>query len=264
MLGWFRALMPREESFFELFTRHAQVEYAGDLFMGGSRDFLEGGHLFRIQLTGNRRKVAVDDPRLEDRVADNVGKWEITESESLLFGRNFGLVTDIHTGPDGHLYVLSNTRGAVYDDLPPPLSQANTDPARGHHRPRAGAAPAERGPDVAAGRRPPLGGNPMRKAHMHFASRSRRRGAFAVAAATGAVLLGPAGAPASHNVVEPISVAPDGAIGNDSSVAGDHLGDYGDMTPDGASSCSPPLPRTSSRAIPTASVTCSCATGGPA
>jgi hypothetical protein len=82
---------------------------------GGSRDFLQGGHLFRIQLTGNGRRVAVDDPRLEDRVADNVGKWEITESERLLFGRNFGLVTDIHTGPDGHLYVVSNTHGAVYE-----------------------------------------------------------------------------------------------------------------------------------------------------
>ena len=28
MLGWFRALMPREERFFELFTRHAQVTLA--------------------------------------------------------------------------------------------------------------------------------------------------------------------------------------------------------------------------------------------
>jgi aldose sugar dehydrogenase len=90
-------------------------QYEGDLFTGGSRDFVEGGHLFRLQLTGNRRKVAVDDPRLEDRVADNIGKWELTESESLLFGRNFGLVTDIHTGPDGHLYAVSNTHGAVYE-----------------------------------------------------------------------------------------------------------------------------------------------------
>jgi aldose sugar dehydrogenase len=90
-------------------------QYDGDLFTGGSRDFVQGGHLFRIQLTGNRRRVAVDDPRLEDRVADNVGKWELTESESLLFGRNFGLVTDIHTGPDGHLYVVSNTHSAVYE-----------------------------------------------------------------------------------------------------------------------------------------------------
>ena len=67
---------------------------------------------------------------------------------------------------------------------------------------------------------------------MAFPPRSRRRYAFTVAAVSGA-LLGPPGALAAHNVVEPISVAPDGAIGNDSSVAGDHLGDYSDMTPDG-------------------------------
>ena len=48
-----------------------------------------------------------------------------------------------------------------------------------------------------------------------------------------ATLLAPAGALATHNVVEPVSVAPDGVIGNGSSVSGDHLGDYGDMTPDG-------------------------------
>ena len=29
MLGWFRALMPREERFFALFARHAQVTLAG-------------------------------------------------------------------------------------------------------------------------------------------------------------------------------------------------------------------------------------------
>jgi aldose sugar dehydrogenase len=112
-LSWKFELGPGGMGF--LAGRALGPQYAGDLFMGGSRDFLQGGHLFRIQLTGNRRNVAVDDPRLEDRVADNVGKWEITESESLLFGRNFGLVTDINTGPDGHLYVLSNTHGAVYE-----------------------------------------------------------------------------------------------------------------------------------------------------
>ena len=29
MLGWFRALMPKEEAFFELFTHHARVTLAG-------------------------------------------------------------------------------------------------------------------------------------------------------------------------------------------------------------------------------------------
>jgi glucose/arabinose dehydrogenase len=90
-------------------------EYARDLFMGGARDLLEGGHLFRIELTGNRREVDTDDPRLADGVADNVNKWEITESESLLFGRNFGVGTDVQTGPDGHLYVVSLSHGTVYE-----------------------------------------------------------------------------------------------------------------------------------------------------
>ena len=61
-------------------------QYEGDLFVGAATPILEGGYLFRFNLTGNRRKIAVDDPRLEDRVADNLAKHEITESESLLFG----------------------------------------------------------------------------------------------------------------------------------------------------------------------------------
>jgi glucose/arabinose dehydrogenase len=89
--------------------------YANDLFVGGARDLLEGGHLFRLDLTRDRRNFEVDDPRLQDRVADNLNKWELTESESLLFGRNFGVGTDIQTGPDGHLYVVSLSHGTVYE-----------------------------------------------------------------------------------------------------------------------------------------------------
>ena len=92
--------------------------YRGDLFMAGARDLLEGGHLFRIELSGDRRSVAPTDSRLNDRVADNVNKWEITESESLRFGSNFGVGTDVQTGPDGHLYVVSLTKGAVYEIAP--------------------------------------------------------------------------------------------------------------------------------------------------
>jgi glucose/arabinose dehydrogenase len=90
-------------------------QYRGDLIVGAARTFLEGGHLFRLNLTGNRRKIAVDDPRLADRVADNINKWEITESETLLFGRNFGIGTDVQTGPNGRLYIVSLTDGAIYE-----------------------------------------------------------------------------------------------------------------------------------------------------
>ncbi len=94
-------------------------QYNGDLFMGGARDFLFSGHIFRFDLTGNRRQVGVDDPRIEDRVADNLGKFEATESESLVWGQNFGLTTDILQGPNGNLFVLSNTRGALYEVFRP-------------------------------------------------------------------------------------------------------------------------------------------------
>ena len=90
-------------------------QYENDLFMGGARTFLEGGHLFHFNLTGNRKKIGIDDPRLEDRVADNLCKFDITESESLLFGRDFGIGTDIHAGPNGNLFVVSLSNGAIYE-----------------------------------------------------------------------------------------------------------------------------------------------------
>ena len=51
---------------------------------------------------------------------------DITESESLLFGTDFGVVTDIETGPNGNLFVVSLTRarstksldGGPYPDDP--------------------------------------------------------------------------------------------------------------------------------------------------
>jgi len=59
--------------------------------------------------------VLENDPRLEDRVADNLHKWEITESESLLIGRTLGIGTDIQTGLNGSLFVVSLSNGAVYE-----------------------------------------------------------------------------------------------------------------------------------------------------
>jgi hypothetical protein len=100
-------------------------QYDGNLFVGAARPFLEGGFLWRFRLTGNRRNIGTDDPRLEDRVADNQNKpsatdpaanaQAIVESESLLFGRNFGVVTDIKTAPNGNLFVVSLSNGAIYE-----------------------------------------------------------------------------------------------------------------------------------------------------
>jgi glucose/arabinose dehydrogenase len=90
-------------------------QFDGDLFLGGARDFLEGGHLFHFNLTGSREKIGVDDPRLDDRVADNLDKFDITESESLLIGREFGILTDLETGPNGNMFAVSLSNGAIYE-----------------------------------------------------------------------------------------------------------------------------------------------------
>lgn len=90
-------------------------QFEGDLFVGAATTQTVGGYLFHLNLTGNRRRIAVDDPRLEDRVADNLAKHDLTESETLLIGRDFGIVTEIQTGPNGNLFVVSLTQGAVYE-----------------------------------------------------------------------------------------------------------------------------------------------------
>jgi hypothetical protein len=88
------------------------------MIVGASRPFLEGGYLFRMKLSGNREKFA-GGKGLNDLVADNLDKFDITESESLLFGRDFGVATDIHTGPNGNLFVVSLSTGAVFEIFQP-------------------------------------------------------------------------------------------------------------------------------------------------
>jgi len=91
------------------------AQYDGDLFVGFSTLDTLGGPLFRFNLTGNRRALGFDDPRLDDRVADNLTFHEMTESESLVFGTDFGIVTDVKTGPNGNLFVVSLDQGTVYE-----------------------------------------------------------------------------------------------------------------------------------------------------
>ena len=89
--------------------------YNGDLFVGAATPALAGGYLFHFQLAPERDHLAFTDPRLNDLVADNTNKFEITESESLLFGSGFGIGTDIQSGPKGGLFVVSLSNGAVYE-----------------------------------------------------------------------------------------------------------------------------------------------------
>jgi aldose sugar dehydrogenase len=91
------------------------AQYKGDMIVGAARAFLQGGTLFRFNMIGHGRRIHFNDARLQDGVADNLAKFEITESESLLFGTGFGIGTDIQTGPNGNLFVVSLSKGTIYE-----------------------------------------------------------------------------------------------------------------------------------------------------
>ncbi len=116
-LAWKFEIAPTGLGF--LSTSNLGAQYKGDLFVGEARTFLDNGYLFRMDLTPNRKHLALSDPRLADGVADNNNKFDITESESLLFGTNFGIVTETITGKNGNLFVVSLSDGAVYEIFRP-------------------------------------------------------------------------------------------------------------------------------------------------
>ncbi len=89
-------------------------QHNGSLFVGASRTFLEGGYLFEFKFDAARRHFAFSDAALNDGVDNNDYKFDHGESTSLLAGKNFGIVTDILTEPDGNLYVTSLSNGAIY------------------------------------------------------------------------------------------------------------------------------------------------------
>ena len=89
-------------------------QYNGDLIVGLSVTNVLNGALFRFQLTGKRNKLTGAGGG-EDRVADNLTFYDLTESEDLLFGADFGVVTDIKMGPNGNLFIVSLTRGRVFE-----------------------------------------------------------------------------------------------------------------------------------------------------
>lgn len=81
------------------------ADYANNAFVG---DYGHG-NLYRFQLNADRTGFKFDNPGLEDHVVNNSG-----ELNSIIFGKGFAGITDIKTGTDGYLYVLSFNDGTIY------------------------------------------------------------------------------------------------------------------------------------------------------
>jgi hypothetical protein len=88
--------------------------HAGNLFVGASRTFLDEGYLFEFKFAEKRRHFAFSDSKLKDETGNNDYKFDEGRSTSLVAGKNFGIVTDIVTGPDGNLHSTSLSNGRVY------------------------------------------------------------------------------------------------------------------------------------------------------
>jgi glucose/arabinose dehydrogenase len=85
-------------------------KYENNIFVGD----INNGNLYFFTVDGERDGLVFDSPALSDLVADPVGNDRLGEASTLLVGERFGRITDIETGPDGNLYVLTYLDGKIH------------------------------------------------------------------------------------------------------------------------------------------------------
>jgi glucose/arabinose dehydrogenase len=85
-------------------------KYDDNVFVGD----INNGNLYFFEVNGNRTGLTFHDPRLLDLVADPVKEGEDSELSSLILGNGFGRITDIESGPDGLLYIMTYEDGKIY------------------------------------------------------------------------------------------------------------------------------------------------------
>ena len=89
------------------------TKFKNNIFVGD----INYGNLYYFEINSSRTGInlnaAFKSHGLSDLVAD-----ANNETSPIIFGTNFGRITDIETGPDGFLYILSYEDGKLYRILP--------------------------------------------------------------------------------------------------------------------------------------------------
>jgi aldose sugar dehydrogenase len=95
--------------------------YQNDLFVGDYNN----GNLYNFDLNENRTQLVLGGG-LADRAQDPGDGVD-----DILFGTGFGGITDVKTGPDGYLYVLTfqEDEGSIFRIVPDTLAEDDTDEA---------------------------------------------------------------------------------------------------------------------------------------
>ena len=87
-------------------------KYENWLFVSDSNN----GNIYKFRLNENRTDFVFESQHLQDKVVNLLQKDSIENEsmEEILFGSNFGLISDIEFGSDGSLYVVSLLDGSIY------------------------------------------------------------------------------------------------------------------------------------------------------
>jgi aldose sugar dehydrogenase len=94
--------------------------YTNNIFVGD----INNGNLYFFGVNENRNAIQLDAAQQESGLSDLVVDNE-EELSAITFGSGFGGITDIETGPDGFLYVLSYDDGIIYRISPTSTNNSN-------------------------------------------------------------------------------------------------------------------------------------------
>jgi glucose/arabinose dehydrogenase len=103
---WTEPVNPTALEFFN--SSELGQQYENNIFVGDTSN----GTIYRFQLNENRSAFVLEGA-LDDTVANTP-----EEAENAIFGTGFGGITDIKTGPDGYLYILSFVDGTLFRVVP--------------------------------------------------------------------------------------------------------------------------------------------------
>ena len=96
------------------FTNNSFHNYEDSLFVADSNH----GNIYTLKLNQERNGFELKSKHLKDLIVNidpknTFGNFHESMDE-ILFGKNFGVITDMKFGPDGKLYVVSIMDGTIY------------------------------------------------------------------------------------------------------------------------------------------------------
>jgi glucose/arabinose dehydrogenase len=100
VFSWNKTVAPTDIEFFH--SSKLGDKFENNIFIGD----IKRGNLYFFELNENRDGILLDSAQNKSGLSDLVVNSE-EELSSVTFGTGFGGITDIETGPDGFLYVLS-------------------------------------------------------------------------------------------------------------------------------------------------------------